>query len=123
MKPYPFWRSIAYSDSRRTKMRWHSQARAKLRAIAKELGLEPGTYDIRSNMGGVAVSGEAILHGEHVYVQVSQHFGHPGNGILFRRVNGRKDYTGERNHVQPLEDLNNPGFMAALIERRIGPVK
>ena len=51
---------------------FHSTARARLRRLAGELGLAPGSYDLRSNQGGIAVSGEITLHHEQVYVQVSQ---------------------------------------------------
>lgn len=121
MKPFPFWRSIAYVDHS-VKQRWHSQARAKLRALADRLGLERGTYDIRSNYGGIAVSGEATLHGEFIYVQVSQpSFSDASHGVLFRRCNGRKDYVGGMNHYANLGWLNEPEILAAFIERETGP--
>lgn len=120
MKPFPFWRDISYT-SHATKVRWHAQARAKLRALARELGLEPGTFDIRSNYAGIAVSGEATLHGNHVYVQVSQPFAGSVTGILYRRCKGRRDYTGERNHFANIEALNYPNNLAGWIERDLGP--
>ena len=120
MKPYPFWRSIAYVDHA-TKRRWHSQAMAKLRVLAKELGLERGEYDLRSNFDSIAVSGEVTLHGDHVYVQVSQPF-QSGKGVLYRRCGGRRDYTGDRNHFATLDLLNDPDKLAGHIERDVGPV-
>jgi hypothetical protein len=119
MNPFPFWRSIAYVDHA-VKQRWHSQAQAKLRVLAKELGLERGQFDICSNYGGIAVSGEATLHGDHVYVQASQPF-LSGKGVLYRRCAGRKDYTGDRNHFATLDLLNSPQKLAGMIERDIGP--
>ncbi len=56
---------------------FHAVARARPRALAAELRLLAGSYDLRSNMGGIAVSGEIILHHERVYVQVSQ-----GGGLI-----------------------------------------
>src|SRR5258708_24961867 len=114
MKPFPFWRSIAYAAPL-TKQRWHNNARRALRLLARALELGVGHYDVRTNYGGIAVSGESILHGSHVYVQVSQ------NGILFRRCSGRKDYTGRPNHFASLELLNDPEALAARIERELGP--
>ena len=117
MTPFPFWRSIAYAEHS-TKQRWHAKARIALRSLAHKLELAPGTYCVRSNYGGVAVSGESILHGEHIYVQVAQ------VGvleILFRRCNGRGDYTGAENHFARLPMLNEPEALAALIEGELGP--
>jgi hypothetical protein len=121
MKPFNFCKSIAYV-SPREKRRWHAQAAAKLRALAAALELDPGTYDIRSNYGGIAVSGECTLHGEHVYIQASQPaFSDGTTGVLFRRCNGRKDYTGQRNHFASLDLLNNTEALAIKIERCLGP--
>jgi hypothetical protein len=120
MRPFNFKPSIAYA-SHQTKMRWHAQARAKLRALAKALELDPNTYDVRSNHGGIAVSGEATLHGEHVYIQVSQPCFGSDNGIMFRRCNGQKDYTGERNNFASLDMLNDSEALATKIERALGP--
>lgn len=124
MKRFNFDRSVSYVDPA-VKIRWHSQARAKLRALANALGLDAGTYDLRSHPGGIAVSGEIILHGEHIYVQVNQPFGgygNPNSGVLFRRCKGRRDYEGRRNNFAPLDLLNEPEPLAALIERELGPV-
>ena len=44
---------------------------------------------------GTAVSGEITLHGDHLYVQVSQSALGSHSGILFRTCKGRKDYVGE----------------------------
>lgn len=54
------------------KRRFHSTARTRLRRLAQELGFDTGSFDLRSNKGGIAVSGEIILHHERVYVQVCQ---------------------------------------------------
>lgn len=117
---YRFDRPIDYQPHA-TKVRWHSQARAHLRALARALELEAGTYDIRSSYGGIAVSGESTLHGDHVYVQISQSCMGAGHSVLYRRCNGRKDYTGARNHFASLHDLHNIEGLAAAIERNVGP--
>jgi hypothetical protein len=102
-------------------MRWHSRAKAQLRLLAAALGLEPGTYDVRHNYGGIAVTGESTLHGEHVYVQVSQPFLGNDRGVLYRRCNGRQDYSGGTNHFASLNGLNAIEALAAVIERDLGP--
>jgi hypothetical protein len=115
-----FKQSIAY-QAHATKLRWHAQARAKLRALAGALELPQGAFEMRSNHGGIAVSGEATLHGEHVYIQVSQPFGGADTGLLYRRCRGRRDYTGERNHFASLNALHAIEALAAVIERDLGP--
>lgn len=103
---FNFTQSVAYNAQ--AKRRFHSQGRAKLRALASALALPTGSYDIRSNQGGIAVSGEITLHHERVYVQILQSCLGREYGILIRKCNGRKDYTGGRNHWLPLDRLNYP---------------
>lgn len=121
MTRFNFDASIAYASTHRIKETWHANARAKLRKLAMALGLEPKSFDIRSNYAGIAVSGESTLHGDHVYIQVSQPFGGFDTGILYRRCIGRKDYTGGRNHFASLRALHDTEALAAVIERDLGP--
>lgn len=81
------------------KLAFHSKGKAVLRAVAKELGLQSGSYDIRSNLGGVAVSGEMTLHGERIYISLSD------MGFMYRSCQGRKDYTGGANHWMKWDSL------------------
>jgi hypothetical protein len=60
----------AYNDAQ--KRSFHAVGRKRLEALATALRFAPGSFDIRSNAGGVAVSGEVTLHGQNLYVQVSQ---------------------------------------------------
>ncbi len=46
------------------KHRFHREARKRLQVLAEELFLTRHSYGVRSNKGGVAVSGEITLHGE-----------------------------------------------------------
>ncbi|MCP6769212.1 hypothetical protein NL529_30635, partial [Klebsiella pneumoniae] len=80
-----------------------------------ELQWEPSTFDVRSNKGGIAVSGEITLHHEKVYVQVSQPFGGGDTGILIRTCNGRRDYTGGPNHFASLALLDDVPTLAARV--------
>jgi hypothetical protein len=84
---------------------FHALGRLVAKAVAKELGLPKGSYDIRSNMGGIAVSGEVTLHAEKIYIQ----FGKTvlGHKFMFRSCNGRKDYHGGVNHWLPWTALLN----------------
>jgi hypothetical protein len=105
VKAFDWSTSVSYNAQR--KGSFHSTARARLRKLATELGLPEGSFEIRSNKGGIAVSGEATLHHEKIYVQVLQSCLGGGMGILIRKCNGRKDYTGGRNHWLPLDRLDD----------------
>lgn len=91
------------------KHRFHVLAAARLRMLAvAHLGFAKGAFDLRSNPGGIAVSGEITLHHEAVYVQVSQPAFAGGDiGILIRTCQGRRDYAGGHNHFAPLALLDD----------------
>lgn len=100
---------LSYCDPAE-KRAFHAAGRATLRALAKAMGLNKGEYDIRSNMGGIAVSGEITLHTESVYVQIGQFFS--GREVMYRTCQGRKDYTGGENRYARVWELENPdGFV------------
>ena len=107
---FDFRRSVAYDAE--AKRLFHSRARSQLRRLATALGLEPGSYDLRSNQAGIAVSGEIILHGDRFYVQVSQSAMGHHSGVLFRTCKGRKDYVGGPNNFVSLDLLNRPDELA-----------
>ena len=98
-------RNVAYNN--REKEGFHSTGRARLRKLAGELGFAKGSYDLRSNKGGIAVSGEVTLHHDRVYVQISQSVMGSDKGILIRTCQGRKDYTGGPNNFAPLTLLDD----------------
>jgi hypothetical protein len=106
-----WYASCAYNDAQ--KRSFHATGRKRLKALAAALGLEAGAYDVRSNRGGVAVSGEVTLHGEHLYVQICQPATGADSGILIRTCRGRKDYTGGRNNFAPLSCLDDVPVLAA----------
>ena len=97
------------------KRRFHSAARARLRHLAAELAFPPTSFDLRSNQGGIAVSGEITLHHERVYIQVHQPATGDDSGILIRTCEGRRDYTGGRNHFAPLSMLDDIEALAHLV--------
>jgi hypothetical protein len=107
---FDFRKSVAYDAE--AKRLFHGRAKSQLRRIATALGLEPGSYDLRSDRAGIAVSGEITLHGDHLYVQVSQSAMGYHSGVLFRTCNGRKDYVGGPNNFASLDLLNRPGELA-----------
>ena len=112
------YRGVAYDVE--AKKAFHSESRKALVRLADALGYERRDFDIRSSQGGVAVSGEIILHSDELYVTVSCG-GFSQNGeIMYRRCSSRRDYTGERNHYAGIRDLTNPGAFATKLCRDLG---
>jgi len=110
---FDFRRPVAYDAAR--KRVFHSRARSQLRPLAVALGLEPDSYDLRSNYGGMALSGEAILHTDRLYVHVCQPVTGHDSGILFRTCKGRNDYVGGPNNFASLDLLNRPDELSRRI--------
>ena len=55
-----------------------------------------------------------------IYIQVSQPSTGHDSGILIRRCNGRKDYTGERNHFASLSLLDDLPALAGRVNAVLG---
>lgn len=108
-----WYTSCSYAPGQ--KRRFHAAARARLRRLAAELGFPPASFDLRSNQGGIAVSGEITLHHARVYVQVCQPATRADSGILIRTCEGRRDYTGGRNHFAPLSMLDDIPALAVRV--------
>lgn len=87
-------RKAPYNEE--AKEAWLKKGKALLRRLAKDIGFDKGTYDIRVNKGGIAVSGEVILHHDYLYVQLS---GFGRDAGFARRCKGRKDYVGGVNNT------------------------
>jgi hypothetical protein len=113
--PFDFRKPVAYDAI--AKCEFHSQARRQLRRLAKALGLAPRDFDLGWCEGGIAVSGEVILHTATIYVQVSQPATGHDTGILYRACEGRTDYTGGRNNFASLDLLHRPDELALLIRK------
>jgi hypothetical protein len=108
------WRQRCAYDGAQKKL-FHAKGRGALRALAKELRLPPNSFDIRSCLGGVAVSGEIILHGASIYIQISQPATGADSGVLIPSCNGRRDYWGGRNHFAPLWLLDELAALAGYV--------
>lgn len=99
---------------------FHSEGRKALRALADALGLADDSYDIRSQRGGVAISGDVILHGASIYVQLSLGLMGAGREVMFRKVAGRDDHIGGRNQWASVHELVQPARFASRICRELG---
>jgi hypothetical protein len=94
---------------------FHWEGRKVFRRLASHMGLLPREYDVRSNKGGIAVSGEIILHTDRVYLHLSQGMG-PELSLMMRSCDGRKDYIGGKNHFAPIDVLADFERMAIYLE-------
>jgi hypothetical protein len=113
---YNYETNSNFQDER--KMDWLKTGKRILKQLAKELGLAEGTYDVHINAGGVAVSGDIILHSDHYYVNLSQSCLGPDFGFYYRSCNGRKDYSGGRNQWSRWENLLDLPKLAGIIKIR-----
>lgn len=89
------------------KIAFHREAKRVLRALAQEMGLKDGTYEVRSNKGGPAVTGEITLHGEFIYVQIVGVPLHNGANVIYRSCSSTKDFTGGPNNWEMLTVFRN----------------
>jgi hypothetical protein len=83
--------------------------------LASTLRFSPRSFDLRSNLGGIALSGEITLHHDDVYIQVCQPASGADSGILIRTCQGRRDNTCGRNHLAALRLLDDPPALAARV--------
>lgn len=88
----------------------HAEGQAFLRQLAKDLDLGKGEFVIRSNAGGIAVSGEVTLHANNLYVQLGESLTGKGVTALFRHCDSRQDYTGGQNHFMALGSMLDGGY-------------
>lgn len=107
-----WYKSCTYDNVQ--KRTFHVTGLKRLRALAKALRFAADSFDVRSNCGGIAVSGEVTLHHENLYVQISQPATRADTGILIRTCKGRKDYIGGRNNFAPLSMLDDIPALAHL---------
>jgi hypothetical protein len=110
------------------KVAFHRAAKTLLGRLAKRLDQSGGPSTesgygprdpIRSNKGGIAVSGEITLHYERLYIQVHQSILGPNAAVLYRSCEGLKDYTGGTNNFMSLEALIDTEQCARQIESRV----
>lgn len=113
--PYDFAKSVQNDES--LKSVFHHQAQLRLRELAAKLGLEKGQFEIRSNKGGVAVSGEITLHTDTMYIQVSQSCMGASCGVLIRRCKNRQDFAGGQNNFLSLDYLNRLDALADKVKQ------
>jgi hypothetical protein len=106
---------VSYNATR--KHAFHASGKRLMRRIASELGLSSGQYCLRSNPGGIAVSGEITLHSDTLYLQLSQGALMQGRTlILYRCCEGRRDYVGNTNHFLDARRLSDSMEAARFIQ-------
>ena len=111
-----FSEDLGYDDAR--KHAFHHEAIRLLRQLGGALGLSRSDYDVRWNPGGVAVSGEAMLFTDRLFLQVSQ-TGCPLGDVLFRSTARRGDSGRGANHWARVEMLADPVRLAEHVARTL----
>jgi hypothetical protein len=99
------------------KVQYRNLGRKILKALAEQLKLQAGDFDIRFNAGGQAVSGDHTLHADHVYVALHDNLG--SGWFYYRTCKSRKDYSGGQNRIVYWNQLLATGIegLAQAIER------
>lgn len=103
---------IDYNES--LKKQFHTEAKKVFKVLAKALNLEKGDFDLRSNKGGIGVSGEITLHTDSLYIQVSRGCMGENSSVLYRTCNGFKDYSGGQNNFINAKRLLDESFVSKL---------
>ena len=103
---------ICYDEPRKTI--FHNEGHRLLGQLARALGLGDHDFDLRSEIAGPAASGAVVLHGENIYVAVTQD---RGRTVVYRSCKGRHDVQGGPSHFAEAEDLCNTDEFAARITR------
>lgn len=106
---------LSYNDSQ--KRIFLNLAQAVLKQISTKLNLKE--CKIRSNIGGIAVSGDAVLMGmwdddNGIYIIISQGSHKP---FMYRTIKGMTDYTGGHNNWLDYDDMTTLSDVAEKILR------
>ncbi len=107
---------LGYDPERKKAFR--QEALRLLRQLGTALGLARSEFDVQWNEGGPAVSGEAFLFAEMVWVQVSQSVCDTGY-VLFRATTERGSVGRGQNHWARAEQLADPVALAEHIARTL----
>lgn len=105
-------KQLSYNET--NKAQFHRAATKALKALATKLDLNKENHEVRSNKGGIAVSGEVTLHSDNLYIQISESFNGKGLQVLFRTCKGRQDYSGGQNNYVTIERFEQPEFVSQL---------
>jgi hypothetical protein len=95
-----------YNEERKAEYR--KLGKRILKELADLIGLKKGEFDIRWNPGGIACSGDHILHTDKVYVALHDNIG--SGWFYWRTCQGRKDYTGGPNQIVAWTKLTAHGL-------------
>ena len=95
---------------------FHLNGREHSKALAAALGLEASTYDVRSNLGGIAVSGEVTMHGQNLYVQICQPATGADSRMLIAPARAARIHR-RRNNFLPLSWLDQTEALAGYCRR------
>lgn len=105
-------KEMSYNET--NKDQFHRAGKKALKELAVKLALPANGFEVRSNKGGIAVSGEVTLHSESLYVQISDSSSGRGLQVLFRTCKGMKDYSGGQNNFADIDRFESDAFVAQL---------
>jgi hypothetical protein len=111
---------LGYNE--RLKNEFKRLAMKVMKELVKEIGLEPGSYTVKWNAGGIAVSGEVWLFHDNVFIEFSQSA--IGPMFYYRKPRDRNnsvnpDMVVGRNQWMEFADLENMKEAAETIRRNV----
>lgn len=112
---------LSYNET--GKKEFHNEGKRVLKLLAEKMGLSNNDYNLQSALGGIAVSGDVILHTDDLYVNISQ-IQRSNPKFLYRTCNNRKDYSGHENNWEEIDSLSDEKIdefskkLMQLIERK-----
>jgi len=99
------------------KTSFRAATKSVLEDLVLALGLPDGTYDLRWNAGGVAVSGDWTVHTDAFHLIVSVGDVRP---VRYRTCTSRHDHTGGLNRWATAEQLCDVVTFAATLRAMVG---
>lgn len=116
MKPISNKEIVSFVELTRTaqydyhnKVKFRNLGRKILKWIAYSLQLPPAQFQIRFNPGGMACSGDHVLHHDNFYLNLSDNTN--SGWFYYRTCKGQKDYTGGPNQIVYWKKLIETGLV------------
>lgn len=101
-------REAVYDHTGLKKEEYKKLGRKILREIVKMMNLPKGEYEIRWNPGGIACSGDHILHTPWFYLSLDDNIGM--GWFYYRSCKGMQDYTGGSNNIVDWREFQKNGL-------------
>lgn len=104
------------SAGQEAKNAFHKEGKAFLKKLDAVVNPNKEKMSIRSNLAGIAVSGEVTCHSADMYIQLYESCTNRGVQMMYRSCKSEKDYTGNTNNFVSMKDFVSEDGQARLIQ-------